>query len=288
MQLIVLHNKPFVINVENNSPISLLKQKISNIHQIPPEKQFLQFSGKNLENNLTINDYNIKNNSIIFLNHCIDGGYVQGFPNVGHLIILLSISTIFLFICHFFFSNMMSSFNVLLNPKSCNPIQSGGATDFNFFYKMAYMFYSSLFVIITTIYGYTLFCNSNLSHWLLVITLASFLIMFLVFYFLFQLVKRKDIGIDRVSMIGTIAFTLMNVVLLSLTFIIPAIKKSAYLHWTTYLYPVGVLISTFLFHRYSNYILNFRYILILLLVVSVFIFIPYILAYVYNTSKLCR
>lgn len=289
MQLIILYNKPLVIDISENCSTDHLKSEIYNHLNIVPENQFIQFAGKNLINDTYLNDYNIKNNSIIFLNQNVNGGYVAGFPNIGHLIILLSVSTIFLIICYTFFSNMMNSFNVLLNPQKCNPLQTGGAQyDYNFLYKMTSMFYSSIFVIIVTIYGYTLFCNSGLSDWLLVLTLASFIIIFLVLYFLYQLVKRGDVGIDRVSFLGTITFASMSIILLLLTFVIPAIKRSRYLHWTTYLYPIGILTITFLFHKYSNYMLNLRFVVISLLAIVAFVFVPYTLAYVYNVSEICK
>lgn len=54
-------------NIQSNDKISSLKIKIQDQEEIPPNQQRLIFSGRQLEDNKTISDYNIKNGSIIYL-----------------------------------------------------------------------------------------------------------------------------------------------------------------------------------------------------------------------------
>jgi hypothetical protein len=290
MQLIIIHNKPHSFNVNENTSVLDLKNNISNKLNINHEDYSLQFAGKNLDNHKTINDYSIKNNSFIFLNQKLNGGNVPGFPNIGHLIILLGLSTALLWFCYYFFSNIMESFKILANPKQCppliNPLQKGGVRNYNFWYQIAATLYSALFVIIVSIYAYTLYCNKNLSDWLLVAALGSFILVFLIFYIVYQMMKRGDILVNNIPFIGTIVFGVMSIILLVLSFVIPAIKKTEFMHWSSYLYPVGVVIAVLLLNYVSGSLT--RQMLMMIGIAVLFIFLPYTMAYILNTSKLCK
>ncbi len=124
MQLIIIYDKTFVLNnVEDNIKIINLKKLIEEKYHIPSKLQTLQYSGKLLQDDKFINDFDIKNNSFIFLNTRLDGGTISGFPDVGHLAVLLGFSTVFLLLSYYFFYNIMNSINIIQNQKKCRPLE---------------------------------------------------------------------------------------------------------------------------------------------------------------------
>ncbi len=334
MQLIIIYNKPYILtDIEDNVTILELKNRLQEKYQITHKMQKLQYAGRILSDEMLIRDYGIRNNSIVFLNLSLNGGAVSGFPNVGHLIVLLGVSTLMLLFCYFFFYNMMNSIDVIINKKDCKSLteinqklysestlgpilqykdqitgllgskispkrkklRKGGALELfdtmgDFLYTLSSMFYSAVVVIILTIYAYTLFCHEGLSTWLVVICIISFILMFIVFYVLYILVDDMVITSTFATEITTYIFIILGILLLLMTFIIPAQMGEDYMHWTTYLYPIGVMVTVALQYyitKYTNWS-GYIKIMVFLGMVGLFIFFPYTLAYIYNVYKLCQ
>ena len=65
--VLTLTGKIIDLKVELSDTIKDIKEKIHIKEHIPPDSQFLTFSGKELEDNLTLIDYNIKMGSTLLL-----------------------------------------------------------------------------------------------------------------------------------------------------------------------------------------------------------------------------
>jgi len=337
MRIVIIYDTTFILNnIDKTTTIKNLKSMIEDNKYIPVKAQSLYYRGKELMEDKTVSEYNITNNSFVLLTTKINGG-VSGFPDVGHLIILLGISTMGLLIFYYIFYNLMNIVDTIDMQKFCPSLETvesnlnkepisdildkynqlksktiesktllsktqkskilkkGG--NINLYYKdllytLSSMFYSSVVVIIMTIYAYTMFCNEKLSNWLVVACLASFVVVFLFFYTLYQLIKKNYLNMTPTyaTQIMTIIFSIISIILLALTWILPAATHTDYMHWTTYLYPLGVIITVALQYYIAKYTQwgMFIKVLTLFLIASFFVFLPYTMAYVYNIYHMCK
>ena len=106
----IIYNETFVLNnIADDDKILKIKELIYKKTNIPIKEQSLQWCGKLLNDKKTINDYKIKNNDLLFLSSELKGGNVPGFPDVGHLVLLLGFSTIFLILLYVFFNSIMNN-----------------------------------------------------------------------------------------------------------------------------------------------------------------------------------
>lgn len=69
-----LTGKTITLDCQSTDKISDIKTKINSQEQIPTENQRLVFSGKQLEDNMTLNEYNIESQSTLHLVLRLKGG----------------------------------------------------------------------------------------------------------------------------------------------------------------------------------------------------------------------
>ena len=59
--------KKIPIEVESSDTIQVVKEKIQDKFYVPPEKQRLLFAAKILENDWTVSDYGIQEESVVYM-----------------------------------------------------------------------------------------------------------------------------------------------------------------------------------------------------------------------------
>lgn len=288
MQIIIVGEKTLIINdIIPETRISEIKQYIEDKLGYPKYVQILTYMGNNLDDDKCILNYNIKNNNFVFLSFKIVGGNTTpGFPNVGNLVLLLLISSLMTLGIYYFFYLMMYEIRYK-TIKPC-PNQSGGQYDIKgYIFSLITLYYASTVTIILTNYLYTMFCNINLSNWLIVIILSSLLLIFVAFIIMYKLTMDKILEHTMALNIGIGILSASSLIILIASIIIPKISGDITMSWWTYIYPIGVLLTggiTYLLRNSSTIIK----ILLTSLSIILFIFIPYTMAYVYNNYHMCK
>lgn len=315
MKILLNSSNNIMIDLPETAKIFELKKNIFNNSNIPIQSQILQFSGKILDDNSTLEDYSIDNNSTIFLTTKLLGGAVKGFPNIGNMIMLFIISMASASVIYYIFFMMMKTilFHNLIVKDCTNlkatmdsflssitkgfvfPIirpQVGGLTNnWQLFFTLAVCFYLSLMVAISATFLSTFFCKHQPSYWIFVAAITTLPILFIINILLYRIrTKYLKMTMNTTFFINIGAFILASLILLILMIFVPmATDTSKYSLWT-YAFPIGISIAIILFFTLNGIskLNNFIQILIYLGIFLVFVVIPYILFYVYNNFNLCK
>ena len=71
----VMSQEPFILKVDPSDTISNLKKKIEKVKGFSADEQRVVFQGKKLEDDRTVSDYNIQNNSVLNIVSLVQGKY---------------------------------------------------------------------------------------------------------------------------------------------------------------------------------------------------------------------
>jgi hypothetical protein len=82
IEILTIDNKKFTVPFNSEFTINKLKEEILEKMGYPVDQQRIIFIGKELENNRTLNDYKINNNSRIFVVLILRGGMMH--QSSGH------------------------------------------------------------------------------------------------------------------------------------------------------------------------------------------------------------
>ena len=305
MQLIIIYDSSLILNnLYENDSIDHIKNLIGEKINMNNDQYFLQYGGKNLENDKTLHDYNLHNNSIIFLHPNLKGGTIQGFPDIGHLIILLAVVTIVMSGIYFFFYNMKDSLLSKKDPMECDPkcikagllegkgpsTLSGGQWDnksgfAKHFYNFSTIFYVSIFTLIMTIYLYIYFCSGEkIPFYIIILAILSLLLLFIVFVIIYKLKdKLTNLAIPKYTLtIMGILFSIFSIVLFTL------LVFSGISQWVL-LFPLTTLLAFFIIYNIYDKPWS-KFLILLMVVASIFllVYLPYTIGYVYSVYKNCK
>ena len=89
----ILSGKTITLDVEATDSIQNIKQKIQNKEGIPPENQILIFKGSQLEDIMTLGDYNIQKESTL---HLVLRNSVPALPDWASILLIAGIMMTFI------------------------------------------------------------------------------------------------------------------------------------------------------------------------------------------------
>ncbi len=320
MQLFIIYNETLLLkDIDENITITDLKKSIYQKNKVPIESQTLQYSGKILNNKNTLKNYNIPNNSFIYLNTQLKGG--AKFPNIGVALFLISATTI-IFLSTFFFFYLMTQSLLFVPTKDCSgfliPDFSNTGTDFGelissfgrkkteqmkggnnnpyttkiIYYSLSIL-YCALISVIYTIYSYIYYCNKHedisiypiiAAHGGNIFLFVSYLILYnLRNYIFFQPMKKYYV---------TIVSSLFAILSIALIFFLVITK----INWNILLFPFLTVIISILAYFFFQWDVElgppFITLIIKLAVVTMIggfvVFAPYLWSFSTNSVQFCK
>lgn len=319
----VMFDKLYVFEVDSTHTILDLKKTIQKKLKFPYKSQIIIFQGVPLLNGLQIIEYlTIKDDlkqlhqPIFYLTGKIPGGTISGFPDIGEIVIITIIMTVFMLSQYLFYQLLLDTLTFIppndycppinkpLNNKNLDPImmervrqlftQIGGNTKtpikkiYSILFDYLSLFFSSLLSYIFFIYGYCV--KSKSGYFALTkdnVIFTGFLSMIFIPLLIFLLDRLKDRGYItmEISMIIIISvLAVMNIIL----YIWSVINKYNELNYSSYLFPWSVVGAYFLINFVNKMPLTniLKYLLYLVIIVVV-IYVPFLTATTYN-SVTCK
>ena len=72
-----INGKTITLSIQENELVADIKTKVQEKEHIPADQQILTYKGKNLENDKTLDDYNIKKGDTLHLSTRLKGGVTE-------------------------------------------------------------------------------------------------------------------------------------------------------------------------------------------------------------------